>query len=58
MRSGGREEVNMVLEMARREGVLGSSLEARVLLHVGDAGIAAQLASLQTVCVPVLPLRV
>jgi len=39
--------VNQVLEAARRAGFLGSGLEARVLLHVGDAGLAAGLARLQ-----------
>ena len=44
-----REEVNMVLEAARQQGFLGASLEARVLLHVGDPALAAQLAALQQV---------
>ncbi|EIE27214.1 isoleucyl-tRNA synthetase [Coccomyxa subellipsoidea C-169] len=42
-----REEVNMVLERARQDGFLGASLEAKVLLHVADADLAASLRSLQ-----------
>lgn len=44
-----REEVNMVLEKARQDGFLGASLEAKVLLHVADADLAASLRALQGV---------
>lgn len=44
-----REEVNVVLEMARREGFIGASLEAKVLLHVADPQLASQLQLLQGV---------
>ena len=44
---GGRGEVNQVLEAARRAGLLGSGLEARVLLHVERADLAAGLQRLQ-----------
>jgi hypothetical protein len=48
-----REEVNLVLEMARREGYIGASLEAKVLLHVADAQLASWLQALQGVsCCP------
>ncbi len=39
--------MNQALEAARRAGFLGAGLEARVLLHVGDPGLAAGLARLQ-----------
>ena len=39
-----------MLESARQQGFLGASLEAKVLLHVGDPAIAEQLAALQQVC--------
>ena len=39
----------MVLESARQQGFLGASLEAKVLLHVGDPVVAEQLAALQQV---------
>ena len=45
----GRGEVNQVLEAARRAGFLGSGLEARVLLHVEQADLAAGLQRLQQV---------
>ena len=38
-----------MLEMARQKGALGASLEARVLLHVAEPGIARQLRALQGV---------
>ena len=41
-----------MLEMARQKGALGASLEARVLLHVAQPGIAQQLQALQGVRQP------
>lgn len=41
--------MNQVLEAARRAGFLGSGLEARVLLHVEQADLAAGLQRLQQV---------
>ncbi|AED95762.1 tRNA synthetase class I (I, L, M and V) family protein [Arabidopsis thaliana] len=38
-----RTEVNKVLELARNEKMIGSSLEAKVYLHTADAGMAAKL---------------
>jgi isoleucyl-tRNA synthetase len=40
-----RAEVNKLLEAARVDKALGASLEARVLLHVSDAPLAARLAA-------------
>lgn len=47
-----REEVNLVLERARQDGFIGASLEAKVLLHVPDASLAAGLQALQGVRCP------
>ncbi len=44
-----REEVNLVLERARQDGFIGASLEAKVLLHIPDAQLAASLQALQGV---------
>lgn len=41
-----RAEVNRVLEKARNEKAIGSSLEARVLLYLPDAGLKQMLQSL------------
>ncbi len=41
-----RGEVNKVLEQARKDQAIGSSLEAKVLLHVGDLPLRKQLAAL------------
>jgi isoleucyl-tRNA synthetase len=41
-----RAEVNKVLEQARVEKMIGSSLEAKVLLYVPDAALKAQLQTL------------
>ncbi|GMJ02014.1 ovule abortion 2 [Hibiscus trionum] len=38
-----RTEVNKVLELARTGKLIGSSLEAKVYLHVSDAGLASRL---------------
>lgn len=35
--------MNKVLELARNEKMIGSSLEAKVYLHTADAGMAAKL---------------
>lgn len=38
-----RNEVNKVLEVARSEKLIGSSLEAKVYLHTADASLASRL---------------
>lgn len=35
--------MNKVLELARNEKLIGSSLEAKVYLHTADAGMATKL---------------
>lgn len=52
-----RTEVNGVLEKARVGKLLGASLEAKVLLHVGDEGLRARLAALQAAGNGADPLR-
>lgn len=42
-----RESVALVMERARKEKLVGSSLDARVMLHVADAAVAAGLQRLQ-----------
>jgi isoleucyl-tRNA synthetase len=44
---GVRAEVNQQMEKARADKALGASLEARVLVHAADAGVAAALRALQ-----------
>ena len=41
-----RGEVNKVLEQARKDKKIGSSLEAKVLLHVADDGLKQRLAAM------------
>ncbi len=41
-----RDEVNKVLEQARKDKAIGSSLEARVLLHVADEALKQRLAGM------------
>ncbi|MGK7902863.1 MAG: isoleucine--tRNA ligase [Hormoscilla sp.] len=41
-----RAEVNKVLEQARTDKAIGSSLEAKVLLYVGDVNLRQKLASM------------
>ena len=41
-----REEVNQVLELARKDKAIGSSLEAKVLLHIPDAELRQTLQAL------------
>lgn len=38
-----RTEVNKVLEVARTEKLIGSSLDAKVYLHTSDSGLASRL---------------
>lgn len=38
-----RTEVNKVLEIARGEKLIGSSLDAKVYLHTSDANLASRL---------------
>ena len=45
-----------MLEKARGERFIGSALEAKVLLHVADAGLAQSLQGLQGVGLCHLPL--
>ncbi|WP_289500411.1 isoleucine--tRNA ligase [Gloeocapsopsis sp. IPPAS B-1203] len=47
-----RGEVNKVLEQARVEKMIGSSLEAKVLLYVPDAALKAQLQALHPSTTP------
>ncbi len=46
-----------MLEKARVGKLLGAALEARVLLHVGDAGLRARLAALEAADNGADPLR-
>ena len=41
-----RNQTNLVLEQARNQKLLGSALEAKVLLHVADPGLADELQKL------------
>ena len=41
-----RTEVNRVLEVARTEKLIGSSLEAKVFLHTSDASLASRLSEM------------
>ena len=41
-----RNQTNLVLEQARNQKLLGSALEAKVLLHVADQGLADKLQQL------------
>ncbi|KAM7279986.1 hypothetical protein ACFE04_007120 [Oxalis oulophora] len=43
-----RTEVNRVLELARTEKLIGSSLEAKVYLHASDASLASKLSKMCT----------
>lgn len=52
-----RTEVNGVLEKARVGKALGASLEAKVLLHVGDEALRRRLAALQAAGNGADPLR-
>ncbi|MGA9378827.1 MAG: isoleucine--tRNA ligase [Phormidium sp.] len=49
-----RQEVNKVMEQARSEKTIGSSLEAKVLLYVADAKLREQLAELNPEIVELL----
>lgn len=50
-----RGEVNQVMERARTDKAIGSSLEAKVLLYVADEGFSRQLGELVTVETPLEP---
>ena len=52
-----RNQVNLVLEQARRKRLLGSALEAKVLLHVADATEAESLKALNGAANGADPLR-
>ena len=52
-----RNQVNLVLEQARNQKLLGSALEAKVLLHVADAAKADSLKSLNAAANGADPLR-
>jgi isoleucyl-tRNA synthetase len=52
-----RTEVNKVLEQARAEKMIGSSLEAKVLLHVPDTQLRQQLRKLNPSGIPRLWLQ-
>ncbi len=52
-----RTEVNGVLEKARVDKALGASLEAKVMLHVGDEGVQEQLLVLENTGNSADPLR-
>lgn len=52
-----RNQVNLVLEQARNKKLLGSALEAKVLLHVADVDQAASLNSLNAAANGADPLR-
>ena len=52
-----RNQVNLVLEQARNKKLLGSALEAKVLLHVADAHQADSLRSLNAATDGADPLR-
>jgi isoleucyl-tRNA synthetase len=52
-----RNQVNLVLEQARNQKLLGSALEAKVLLHVADAAAADSLRTLNSAANGADPLR-
>ena len=52
-----RNQVNLVLEQARNQKLLGSALEAKVLLHVADQNKADSLKSLNAAANGADPLR-
>ncbi len=52
-----RNQVNLVLEQARNKKLLGSALEAKVLLHVADAAAADSLRKLNSASNGANPLR-
>lgn len=52
-----RNQVNLVLEQARNKKLLGSALEAKVLLHVADHSKAESLKSLNAAANGADPLR-
>lgn len=52
-----RNQVNLVLEQARNKKLLGSALEAKVLLHVADVDQADSLSSLNAATNGADPLR-
>ena len=52
-----RNQVNLVLEQARNHKLLGSALEAKVLLHVADAAKSDSLKSLNAAANGADPLR-
>lgn len=52
-----RNQVNLVLEQARNQKLLGSALEAKVLLHVADATAADSLQKLNSAANGADPLR-
>ena len=52
-----RTQVNLVLEQARNQKLLGSALEAKVLLHVPEAYAAANLKALNAADNGADPLR-
>ncbi|DBA71778.1 TPA: hypothetical protein ACH3X2_011042 [Trebouxia sp. C0005] len=52
-----RNQVNLVLEQARNQKLLGSALEAKVLLHVADAAAADSLRALNSAANGADPLR-
>lgn len=52
-----RNQVNVVLEQARNKKLLGSALEAKVLLHVADVDQADSLRSLNAAANGADPLR-
>ena len=52
-----RNQVNLVLEQARSQKLLGSALEAKILLHVADAAAADSLRKLDAAANGADPLR-
>ena len=52
-----RNQVNLVLEQARNQKLLGSALEAKVLLHVANAAAADSLRALNSATNGADPLR-
>lgn len=52
-----RNQVNLVLEQARSQKLLGSALEAKILLHVADAAAADSLRKLDSAANGADPLR-
>ena len=52
-----RNQVNLVLEQARNQKLLGSALEAKVLLHVADPAAADSLRKLNSAANGADPLR-